>query len=230
MPVNKNSYQNGKVYRIWSLDTEDIYIGSSCDTLSNRFCKHKSHYKKWKEGDKRIYCSSYILFDQVGVENCKIELIKNFPCNSKSELTKEEGKVMRENKDIIVNKNQAGRTIKEYKEEHKQQLTEKMKEYKEQNREKIIQYHKEYNQQHKEEISKQNKEYYEQNKEQIKEQMKEYHEQHKEQIIQYHKEYKQQNKEKLHKKFNCECGGKFKYENKSTHEKTQKHQEYIKSR
>jgi len=184
MPVNENSYQNGKVYRIWSLDTEDIYIGSSCDTLSNRFCVHKSKYKKWKEGCASDYCSSFILFDQVGVDNCKIELIKNFPCNSKTELTQEEGKVMRENKHIIVNKNQAGRTLKEY-----------------------------------------NKEYSEEHKEEKKEYNKEYREEHKEQITQYKKEYYQEKKGEIN---DCECGGKYTHHNKSKHEKTQKHQNYIK--
>ena len=49
MPVNENSYQNGKIYRIWSLDTNDIYVGSTSDTLINRFCRHKKDYKLWKQ-------------------------------------------------------------------------------------------------------------------------------------------------------------------------------------
>jgi len=199
MPVNKNSYQNGKLYRIWSLDTNDIYVGSSCDTLSNRFCKHKSHYKKWKEGDKRRYCSSYILFDQVGVENCKIELIKNFPCNSKTELIREEGKVMREYKDIIVNKIQSGRTKKEYNEEYKKKIAENAKEYREEHKEEIKEKAKEYREIHKEELSKQKKEYYEIHKEEI------------------------------NKKHECECGGKFTHSNKTIHEKSKRHQNYLKS-
>ena len=199
MPVNKNSYQNGKLYRIWSLDTNDIYVGSSCDTLSNRFCKHKSHYKKWKEGDKRRYCSSYILFDQVGVENCKIELIKNFPCNSKTELIREEGKVMREYKDIIVNKRLAGRTKKEHS--------------------------KIYREEHKEEIKK----YREEHKEEIKEKAKEYREIHKEELSKQKKEYYEIHKEEINKKHECECGGKFTHSNKTIHEKSKRHQNYLKS-
>ena len=214
MPVNKNSYQNGKVYRIWSLDTEDIYIGSSCDTLSNRFCSHKISYKLWKEGKGAFY-SSFNLFDQVGVENCKIELIKDFPCNSKVELNREEGRIMRENKDIIVNKYQAGRTKKEYDEEynqlHKEQIKEKAKEYYEQNKE----YHKDY---------------YQQNKGHKKEHMKKYREEHKEELAEKKRVYREVNKEKNIKKYDCECGGKYTHQSISIHEKTQRHQEYIKSR
>jgi len=199
MPVNENSYQNGKVYRIWSLDTNDIYVGSSSDTLSNRFCRHKSDYKKWKEGDKTRYCSSSILFDLVGVDNCKIELIKNFPCNSKAELNREEGRIMRENKDIIVNRKLAGRTQKDWFEDNKEQITQ----YK--------------------------KEYYEHNKKEISEKTKEYREVHKKEIYERTNKYKKEHKEQLQKKYDCECGGKFTHSNKTQHEKTQKHQDYLKS-
>jgi len=230
MPVNEKSYQNGKVYRIWSLDTNDIYVGSTSDTLSNRFCRHKKDYKLWKEGDKRRYCSSYILFDQVGVDNCKIELIKNFPCNSKTELHREEGRVMRENKEIIVNKRLAGRTQKEYDEEHK----EKNKEYRDEHKEEKKEYNKEYYEEHKEKIIEKNKEYYEEHKEKRKEKRKEYYEHHKEEISEkmkeYHKEYYQERKGELNKKYKCNCGGNYTHQHKSTHEKTQKHQDYLKFR
>jgi len=185
MPVNENSYQNGKVYRIWSLETDSIYVGSSCDTLSNRFSVHKSEYKRWKEGDKTRYCSSSILFDQVGVENCKIELIKNFPCNSKTELNREEGIIQRLYKHLIVNKNEAGRTDKEYRDEHKQEK----------------------------------KEYYDK-----------YYEEHKEEISERRNKYKKEHKEEINKKYDCQCGGKFTHNNKTQHEKTQKHQNYVKFR
>jgi len=41
------------------------------------------------------------------------------------------------------------------------------------------------------------------------------------------KEYYINNKEKECKKYNCECGGKYTYANKFSHENTLKHQEYI---
>jgi len=221
MPVNENSYQNGKVYKIWSLETEKIYVGSTSDTLSNRFCRHKSEYKKWKQDKTLNICTSYILFDEVGVDNCKIELVKNFPCNSKTELNREEGKVMREYKHLIVNRRLAGRTQKEYNEEHK----EEKKEYRDEHKEEIKEYSKEYRDEHKEEI----KEYREQHKEEIKEYGKEYREQHKEEIKEYQKEYYQERKGELNKKHDCQCGGKFTYKHKTIHEKSQKHQDYLKS-
>jgi hypothetical protein len=152
MPVNQTSYQNGKIYKIWSLETDKIYIGSTCDTLTNRISGHRRIYKSWKEGKRNNVSNSVVLFDLVGVENCKIELMKLFPCESKSELEAEEGCVMRANKDLIVNRCIAGRSHKEWIDEHKEELKIKNKEYRDT---------------HKEERKKVKKEYYDNNKEEI---------------------------------------------------------------
>jgi hypothetical protein len=128
MPVNEKSYENGKIYRIWSLDTDKIYIGNTCDTLSNRFCFHKYAYKYWKNGNG-VYTSVFNLFDLVGVDNCKIELEHNFACESKTKLNREEGRIQRLYKDIIVNERESGRTLKESKKIHRQNHKEEIKEY-----------------------------------------------------------------------------------------------------
>lgn len=41
------------------------------------------------------------------------------------------------------------------------------------------------------------------------------------------KKYYQRNPEKYHQKHNCKCGGKYTINNKSKHESSIKHQEYI---
>jgi len=224
MPVNKTSYENGKIYRIWSLDTDKIYIGSTCDTLSHRFCVHKSKYKSWKnEGGQ--FCSSFNLFDLVGVDNCKIELEHNFVCDSKAKLNKEEGRIQRLYKDIIINKRLAGRTLKEYYQDHKEEIKEYQKEYQQDHKQEIKEYQKEYQQDHKQEM----KEYREEHKEILAEKAKEYYQEHKEVIAEKAKEYRKNNKEEINKKCNCECGGYYSHKHKSTHEKSNKHQKYIQS-
>jgi len=202
MPVNEKSYENGKIYRIWSLDTDKIYIGSTCDTLSNRLCKHKSDYKSWKNG-KRLFYSSFNLFEMVGIENCKIELEHNFACDSKTKLNREEGRIQRLYKDMIVNRAIAGRTMTEYHQEHKQEIKE---------------YQKEYEQEHKQEIKERKKEYEQEHKQEIKERKKEYHQEHKQEL-----------KEKRNVKHNCECGSIYSYGDKSKHFRTTKHLNYINS-
>lgn len=58
--------------------------------------------------------------------------------------------------------------------------------------------------------------YREQNKEQIAEKAKQYYNQHKEQVL-----------EKQNQKFDCECGGKYTQANKTKHEKSKKHTDYL---
>jgi hypothetical protein len=96
-------YKNGKIYAIRSHQTEQIYIGSTTQTLTKRLSKHKTQN-----------CSSKLILQYA---DAYIELIENFPCNSKEELNKKEGEHIRTNN--CVNKNMAGRTIEEYNEKFK---------------------------------------------------------------------------------------------------------------
>ena len=82
--------QNGKIYRVVDKSYQMCYIGSTIEKLANRMNSHKSKYKKYKE---KIYnrVAVYDIFDAFGVENCKIELIEFYSCNSKEELYAREG-------------------------------------------------------------------------------------------------------------------------------------------
>jgi hypothetical protein len=66
-----------------------------------------------------------------------------------------------------------------------------------------------------------------------KEWQKQHYQKHKEEIkkksIQHYEENKDTILKRYSKKFTCECGGCFTHGNKSTHEKTKKHLEYIKN-
>ena len=174
MPIKKTNYQNGKIYKIWSLQTDKIYIGSTCDTLSNRLYMHKKSYNAWKQC-KTNNTSSYILFDDCGIDNCKIELIKYCPCNTKLELLKEEGELIRLHKDNIVNIKIEGRTKKEYQKDNKDKINEQKRQLYEANKDKIKEQNKQYYEVNKEQNKEQKKQYYEDNKDKIKEKQKEYY-------------------------------------------------------
>jgi hypothetical protein len=77
------------------------------------------------------------------------------------------------------------------------------------------------------------KEYYEDNKDKIKERKKEYYEDNKDKIKEKDKEYYENNKDKIKEKkkerFNCDCGGCYTYNHKAQHEKTKRHQEWLKT-
>ena len=112
-----NRYENGKIYKIVDIGYKKMYIGSTTESLKKRFERHRSKYLREFTQGKGDNTRSYWLFQEFGVENCRIELIKNYPCNSREELEREEGKHIKEND--CINKIIAGRTIQEpYKEEN----------------------------------------------------------------------------------------------------------------
>ena len=103
MPLN---FQNGKIYAIRSHQTEQIYIGSTTQPLYKRFHRHKT-----------MYCSSKEIMKY---PDCYIELLENYACADKNELNRREGELIRLHNS--VNKNIAGRTKAEYREEHKTEI------------------------------------------------------------------------------------------------------------
>jgi len=130
-----SKYSNGKIYKLTSSQTDKVYIGSTITSLNNRFSNHKSHYKSWLKSQMDKITS----YDLLQYEDVKIELIKEFPCETKKELEKEEGKIILDNN--CVNKYVAGRTRKEYVEANKEKINERRKEntriYRHKNKEKI---------------------------------------------------------------------------------------------
>ena len=154
-------YSKSVIYMIEpSIEYEegDIYYGATTQPLHKRFFGHKSNYKR----NIHKYQSS-LLFNKYGVENIKVILIKQFPCENKKELEAEEAKYIRENK--CVNKNIPLRTHKEWRDNN----CEKTKKYYEENKEKLkVNYNE-----NKENIKEIRSEYYENNKEKIKEKRKE---------------------------------------------------------
>jgi uncharacterized membrane protein YheB (UPF0754 family) len=105
-----------------------------------------------------LLITTFSLFDEFGVENCKIELVELFPCNSKIELEQREGFYIKNND--CVNKTTAGRTQKEYREDNKEVLQEYFKKHYQDNKEHKLQLAENYR--NKPEIKEKNKEYHKQ--------------------------------------------------------------------
>ncbi len=95
----------GKIYKIISIHTNEIYIGSTCmPTLDLRLLFHEECYTKWiTKGYKRNYCSSFEIFKY---GNYQIELLEDYPCLDIIELRKREGYYQLTN--MCVNMNIAG--------------------------------------------------------------------------------------------------------------------------
>ena len=182
MDIN-NKYHNGKIYQITDIGYNKYYIGSTTEELSQIIARHRTNYKSFLKHGKK-FMSSFDLFSEYGVENCKIELIEYFKCDTLQELRKREGEVIKNTE--CVNKCVAGRTEKEWREDNKDkireddkirhaknkdEIKERKKEYYQNNKDKILVDKREYREANKDrsELAKQ---YYEANKEKIKEKTK----------------------------------------------------------
>lgn len=137
-------YSKTKIYMIKSHKTDQVYIGSTIQTLKRRMRKHISNYNKWiRENKNGGICSSAILLKY---DDAYIELIELYPCESNMEKCKREGELVKEykEKNLCVNILIPGRSSvqwyednKEKKKEYRERNKEKMKEYRERNKEKM---------------------------------------------------------------------------------------------
>ena len=116
----ENKYLNGKIYKIVDVGYTKCYIGCTIQTLSVRMSGHRSKQKALNN-----LCNSRMLFDEFGMDNCKIELIENFPCQSKEELNKREGFFIMSTE--CVNKHMTGMTKSEYDKDYREKHSEELK-------------------------------------------------------------------------------------------------------
>ena len=123
-----NRYENGKIYKIVDVGYNKCYIGSTCEKLSQRMARHKACYNQYLTGKTKNTITSFILFDEYGFENCKIELIENFSCNNKEELLKREGFFIE--KSNCVNRCLSGRNRSEYSKYYREKFPEEVKQTK----------------------------------------------------------------------------------------------------
>ena len=142
-------YQNGKVYtlRCYS-DVLLVYVGSTTKPLSDRKSNHK--FNSLRNPNNSLY---KIILENGGWDNWYIELVENYPCNSKQELERREGEIMREIGNLN-SKMPRGLKQKEnpnYQTEHKEERS-KEPEYIENKKEDKKNYDKEYREINKERI------------------------------------------------------------------------------
>ena len=79
-----NTYQRGKIYKLTSTQTNDIYIGSTCAyRLSTRLSNHKATYKNGSNSTTAVKILQY--------DDVKIELIEKYPTTSEYLLLEREG-------------------------------------------------------------------------------------------------------------------------------------------
>ena len=128
-------YSKAKIYCIRSSQTEEVYYGSTCWPLKKRFQGHKY------DSNIKTVSSKQIL----QYEDAYIELVEDFPCNNKAELSIRERYYIENNP--CVNKVIPGRTRKETYEAYNEANKDQMKAYREAHKDQIKTYHTEYQRQ-----------------------------------------------------------------------------------
>ena len=136
---------------------------------------HRKNYNQWKK-ENRDLTTSFLMFDEYGIENCKIILLEAYPCNSKDELTSREAYSFRTLQ--CINKCIPGRTNRQYDIDNKEQIKERKKEYYIKNKERFAENY----QKNKDTIAERKKISYEKNKEKVKETAKQDREENKDKI------------------------------------------------
>ena len=89
-----NRYEKGQIYKIVSPDFEKCYISSTCEKLSMRMVRHRHQYNSHNKG-KHGRNTSFDIFDEYGIDNCKTIWIKDTPVITKRNWKQEKDITLR---------------------------------------------------------------------------------------------------------------------------------------
>lgn len=190
-------FKLSKIYKITNNQNDDVYIGSTIQKLSTRF---NCHVQASKINSTRRNSKILQTMRTVGPENCKIEKIEDFPCDTKEELLEREQYYV----DLLKPSLNMFRCVKDEDYEKKRDPVKRK-----------LQRKKTY-EKYKERILKNRKEYAEKNKDKIQLSKRLYREKNKE-AIQAHKSIK----------CDCVCGSSYSLCHKARHERSAKHLNFI---
>ena len=163
--MSEIKYQKGKIYKITDVAYSDCYYGSTIEPLTKRMIHHKHKYFNQNVSQETCVRSVNSIFKKYGFENCKTELVENFPCTSKEELAKREGHYVKNSECVNKQCNVAGRTKEEYRHEERGKLNVRSQEYYRDHVEERCAYQKEYRKNNVETTGQQKLNYRERNKE-----------------------------------------------------------------
>lgn len=197
--MNSNKYQTGKIYSL-ICDDGHYYIGSTISDLECRLSNHK--YLSKKNKNRNVYKH----INNIGWENVIIELVENYPCNTKTELNNREDYYIKEAKDnndefclninrALVLQEEKKENMKIYYENNKNIILERSQKYRNEHREEIKEYFKQHNIKRADKKIEYMKNYAIENKDKVIESRKKYYENNKDKVIKKNKEYVEKNRE-----------------------------------
>ena len=151
----------GFIYAIRSPQTNDVYYGSTKNSLNTRLIEHRSNYKRWMNDDYH-YVSSFAIIEY---DDAYIELVEEVNFENKKELHAIEGRYIREN--ICVNKIVVGRTQQEWCKDNKEHCKEYELQYRAKNKDIILKHKLQWCEQNKDYCKEYRLQYREKNREEL---------------------------------------------------------------
>ena len=140
-----------------------------------------------------------LLFEEYGVDNCKCELIEEFPTTNREELLKREGFYIT-NSINCLNKCLAGRTKKEYYEDTRDHHLEVKRNHRIENIDAYKTKDKTYQEENKYKIKERKHRHYLENRDKILENNSKYRELNRDKIRQQQRDHYQQNKDEINRR------------------------------
>ena len=199
-----NKYNNARIYSIRNYIDDDIYIGSTTQSLVKRFSEHKRELNKTKMKKYKLYYK----FLELGIDNFYIELVQEVNCENREQLLKIEGECIRKmatlNKLMMTDGNRKEYSKQRY-ENNRESFLEKSRTYRldnpdknrewcEKNRERYLELRKNYRIRHRETLLEKAKLYNELHKEERKIKAKKYYDENKDKILQQQKMKREEKK------------------------------------
>ena len=195
MSRQPKDFSKGKIYCIRNNINDDIYIGSTCQSLSQRMAQHRRTLKCGNLGGMKLYN----LMLELGEKHFYIELMEERPCENKDQLRKREGELIREMKPALNTRVEC-RTKKEYYNENIEHILDKCKEYHVNNKEHLNQQRRQRYEKNKDREKERQHAYRENNRELINKKAREKHIHNKEEKNRKNREHYHANKERINER------------------------------
>ena len=213
----------GKVYKLESDDTEQVYVGSTTQELDERFNDHVQKLKCFTSGSSDQWYSSFELMQHADVS---IVLLEDVQCADLEELRKREQYHIDDNDSVNVCKAHCTAEDlllyhKAWRARNREQINAANRRRYAANPEKYKAACTKWRNEHREEINQKYRDTYDSAKNVAK--VMKYRATHKEQVNKYKRELYQKKKDQMLAKTACGCGGSFDSTHKSRHIKSARH-------
>lgn len=222
----------GRVYKIIHMQSNICYVGSTFNTIRDRFYRHQTGFRHWESDKGKNKLSIYPFFKQYGIDQFKMVLIKEYQVCDKNHLEVYEQLWINKLKPINKKSSFSIKYLskKQYRTEHAEEIKEAQHKYHIENREVLLEKSKQYRAEHKEQIVESRQKYYADNDEKVKAKSTQYYEENKAKVLERVKNRWATNKFHVNAKrdeknimITCECGAELRKYGKGAHIKTKKH-------